>query len=583
MVRCSLAARVVLVALAGLVGLVGLAPSARAAPRRVGVVVVGDPAAAARLAAAVERRLAGRPGLELVAVARVAAATGPAAAPPLLAELPARLQRAIDLFYGERADDALAELTALERELGALAEVGARAPVVHAPRVQVALWRAAVLERRWADGGRAEPAPAEVRAAARAVLRLDPDVQIDMETFWPRFAALIEAERRALPRIELHVRDLPAAAQLWLDGRPVSRRAAAVAGRYRLQGSAEGYVSREEIVDATRDLELSWPLAPSVAPAAAAELDAALRASRLDVAAARARRIRALASAEALLVLTASPARGRGALIGGGGAQRSAELAPAALLDWIDRALARPHEPVGWRWSLIARMALASTGKSFSWAQSRIDGGRTGGGALVGLRAERERWRLALDARLAKDAVVDTPSSRAVTPAPTTGRAGWLGVVEASAGVRVGGERLALTPRVRVALHSHRGGELIFPEGGDPLTGSFTSVGLGVGAALRVRLPAGAALEAGVAFDPLSGYLEEPVRAGSANPPEHADGEALLTVELGGDWVGELGAAYERIELQYVGAPPAQLTPAPIDAHRTDEVVYFWLGGRRRW
>ena len=51
---------------------------------------------------------------------------------------------------------------------------------------------AAMLERTWTDAGRTEPAPVTVRDAVHAVLRLDPDTAVSMETFWPRFAQLVD-------------------------------------------------------------------------------------------------------------------------------------------------------------------------------------------------------------------------------------------------------------------------------------------------------------------------------------------------------------------------------------------------------
>lgn len=557
-----------------LVALVVIAPASLfAEPGRTAVVVVGDADVATTLADAVARRLSTIQAIELLGVAHVA----PSAPSPANGNVAAQLAAAIDRFYANELDAALAALGAIERQLAE------PSPASYAARVEVALWRAAVLERTWTNAGRSGPAPAELREAVRAALRLDPEVRIPMETFWPRFAELIDSERRALPRIELQLRGIPHTAAAFLDGRPIGRRAEVLPGTYQLRVAADGYLPHTETLDLRGNVERTLRLSPSLPVAAAVSVEAALRRGDIDSALRAVRQLAGFDRAEVVVLVEVEPQRGRVVLARGDRNSRSPYLAHGDVVDWIARAVLVDSVKAAdrWRWELSARLGFASAGTTFTWGDSSISSGRSGGGVALGISGQRARWLARMDVKLERDAVVATPQSRGVEPAPTTGRAGWFGTAEWTAGARVGGDRFEFIPRLRVGLRTHRGGTLVFPAGDDPLTSGYTALGLGLGAMFRVRPIPRISVEAGFAVDPLAVYLESPTRAGTANPPEVASATAIVALLLGAGWVGELGVAYDRIEIQNVGMPPTHVTPAPLDARRLDEAFFFWIGARR--
>lgn len=559
-----------------LVALVALAPgSLLAEPRRAAVVIVGDADVAVTLADAVASRLSTIEAIELIGVARVEPPAAPPAPPPATDNVAAQLAAAVDRFYANQLDAALTALGAIERQLSEPSAAN------HAVRVEVALWRAAVLERIWSNAGRADPVPAELREAVHAALRLDPDVRIPMQTFWPRFAQLVESERRALPRVSLELRGLPPTASVFLEGRPIGPRAEVFAGTYPLRVIADGYLPHTEVLDLRSNLEKSLRLSPSVPTAAVVAVRAAL--GRGDSALQAVRQLASFDRADVAVVLDVDAQRGRVAITRGQRVSRSPYLDHRGVVDWIARAILADSDAAAdrWRWELSARLGFASAGTTFTWGDSSISSSRSGGGVALGVTGQRSRWLVRMDTKLERDAVVDTPQSRSVEPTPTTGRSGWGGTAEGTAGARVGGDRFEFIPRLRVGLRTHRGGTLVFPGGDDPLTSGYTALSLGLGAMFRVRPVPRLSVEAGFAVDPLAVYLESPTRAGSANPPEIAGASAAVALFLGAGWVGELGVAYDRIEIQYVGMPQTHVTPAPLDARRLDEAFFFWIGLRR--
>ncbi len=557
------------------VALVVIAPSSLLAePRRTAVVVVGDAGAAPTIADAVVRRLTAVEAVEFLGVARVALPTpsptsGSAAHPGTAG--------AIDRFYANQFEAALAELAAIQRQLAD------SSPANHAARLDAALWRAAILERTWADAGRSEPVPVELREAVRAALRLDPDVRIPMETFWPRFADLVESERRLLPRVEFQIRGLPPTAAVFLDGRAIGRRADVIPGTYQLRVSADGYLTHTETLDLRDNVERTLRLSPSLSTATAVAVRTGLRRDDVDSALRLARQLIGFDRAEVVVLVEIEPQQGRAVMDRGNRNSRSPVLDHRSLVDWIASAVvAASIEPTDrWQWNLSARLGFASVGTSFSWSNSSISSGRSGGGVAFGISGQRSRWLARMEVKLARDAVVAVPQSRSVEPAPTTGRPGWLGTAEWSAGARVGTDRFDFVPRLRMGLRSHRTGTLVYPGGDDPLTSGYTAIGLGLGGLFRVRPTTRLSIEAAFAVDPLAIYLESPSRGGTANPPEVASASVLTALRLGAGWVGELGASYDRIEVQYVGMPPTHVTPAPTDPRRLDEFFLFWIGARR--
>ena len=541
-----------------------------AKPRRVHVVVVGDPEGAESIAGALERTLASVDTVDLLGVARVAA---PPTIPANHDGAVARLGEAIDRFYANEVDLALAELDGI-------ANVLPPSPETHALRVTVATWRAAVLERKWTDGGRAEPVPEDLRSAVRDLLQLDPDVRITIETFWPRFAELIERERRELPRVELRLRDVPTNARVWLQGRKIELRARVVPGRYQLRVAADEHVTTTETLELTRDVELSRPLPVSVAEDRAAAIGDAMQRGQIDRALAQARRASKVTGAD-VIVLIAADRRSAWSIVHGVTTARSGHLDHGELVAWIAHALAVDVVPDHGRWQVAMRLGFSSSGTVFAWGDSTISTERAGGGLwLVGTR-EWARWLIRVDASLLRDATVATPASHAVDTPPTTGRVGWDGSIDATVGTRIGGDRLALIPWLRAGLRAHHGGVLEFSVGEDPLTAGYTALALGLGAAARVRILPRTALEASITLHPLAAYLEAPDRAGIANPPELLTMTASISVTLSARWLVELGVAYDRVEIQHVGMPTTPITPRPADVHRVDEAGVFWIGARR--
>lgn len=375
----------------------------------------------------------------------------------------AQHQLGLSWFYANQFEAALVELAEIKRQLSE------PSPANYAAHVEVALWRAAVLERTWANAGRHEPAPAELREAVRAALHLDPDVRVPMETFWPQFADLVECERRTLPRIEFHIRGLPPTAAVTLDGRAIGRRADVFPGTYQLRVSADGYLTHTETIDLRETADRTLRLSPSLPPATAVSIGTALQRDDVDSVLPLARQLAGFERADVIVIVEVEPERGRATVDRGKRRSRSPFLDHRGLVDWIAGVAVAPAIDFTdrWKWELSARLGFSSSGTSFSWGKSSVSSARSGGGVALGISGRRSRWIARMDVKLERDAVVASPQSHNVEPAPVTGRPGWIGTAESSAGPRVGNDHIDFVPRLRMGFRTDRTGILIYPGGDD--------------------------------------------------------------------------------------------------------------------
>ena len=228
-----------------------------ASPPRVGVVTVGEDAAAAGdLQRAIELRLSASRKAEVVGAAEIAAvlpagpgSTAPATRPldpAVQKEAASLLREATDAYYQDRAAIALDRLGAL----AALHERAAAFPV--ADRVRMRLWRTAVFL--------ALRDTAQAEAEALTALNLDPDLVVDLNEFRPSVRDAVERVRaRGLRAATIVVPGLPSGATLELDGRPVTPPFKALSGRHELTARAPGRRDVKRIFEAGSS-DLSVPM-----------------------------------------------------------------------------------------------------------------------------------------------------------------------------------------------------------------------------------------------------------------------------------------------------------------------------------
>lgn len=136
-----------------------------------------------------------------------------------------------------------------------------------ADRAEVVVWRIAL------QHGKGDAAGAE--REARSLLAMAPDAMIDLDTFPPSVAELVDRIRASLPEsIPVRFRGAPRGTSVWIDGRQAREPWRVAPGNHRLHAAAPGFRSIDLTFDADSEVVLSLGLAVALKP----ELEEKLRA-----------------------------------------------------------------------------------------------------------------------------------------------------------------------------------------------------------------------------------------------------------------------------------------------------------------
>ena len=141
-----------------------------------------------------------------------------------------QIARAQDLYYGDKASDALSDISEL---IGRL-ETEPNVPLKD--RVLVQLWLATLSLAN--NGGLAT-------SAAREAVALDPTGTVDLSVFPPALAELVESVKKTPPPSHmLVINGVPHGATVQLDGHAVVQRGQVTEGRHWLDVDCPGYLHR---------------------------------------------------------------------------------------------------------------------------------------------------------------------------------------------------------------------------------------------------------------------------------------------------------------------------------------------------
>ncbi len=347
----------------------------------VATVVVGDDAAVAgSVQQRIEQRLATVPDLHRHPIEKVAASlaspepTGLAPPDKAATESAALLTRAVDAYYDDRQDEALAALSELETLQSGMPEVPA------ADRIRLALLRATIFLARG-------NAPLAI-AKAKEALVLNPTLSIDVAEYPPDLRDLVDQIRDSVvsQSIQISVLDLPAGAEVRVDGRVVEPRFRLPPGRHALKVTAPNFRTVTLSFESTRDLELKAPMALHLGDARVAELRGLVR-GELAAAAEKAKleALRATLGVDAVVVVDAAGSDAAYAsALRDGAVERSGRVTDAELVSWVEstaRAWTRrkdylPH----WRVTADAGPATSARLRSVQG-----DGGKALKTALAGI------------------------------------------------------------------------------------------------------------------------------------------------------------------------------------------------------
>jgi hypothetical protein len=531
-----------------------------AAPRRVVVVALGGRAG---VAAELARAELAKAGLEIVTVYR-ARGTDQVLPPSDPARARAALAGAIEHFYANRLVEALEQLAIAEHALGL------PTPATHGQLVAVRLWRGGILVKRGDT--------AAARAAVDEALRLDPDLSVPMDRFWPSFAAFVDGARTEHRRVRVRITDLPGSARVVIDGRLVGRVFEVIPGRHHLHLAADGFHDRHEEIDLDADRELPRSL-DEVLPAAVttAFVSALDRGDRAGVTSAAASLSQHAAD---VVVIRSDGGAVYGAVISNGVSSLSKQPGERELVAWIRAELPRSSPAAGWSWAGSMGLGVFVWQTALAWQGSSLEVVGSGGGWIGAIEATRSVWWGRAALQVGRD-LTTTSRGAAVSPAPGSRGAGLASALDVAVGTSlvVAPRWLSIRPALHASVQTHRPGAT---EGPDPLP-PLTVAGLGLDLGLELRPWAGTSLRVGAGIDLFGLFIERPRSAGDPNPPGVVRVEIGLTVTLRPEWA--LVAAYDfrRIEIQHVGTAGTAVTPALRDVRQLNEANLIWVGVVRRF
>lgn len=243
-------------------------------------------------------------------------------------------------------------------------------------RSQITLWQIALLAKHDETSADAE---------ASKLLRLAPNIQVDLAVFPPSVEKRIERIRNSLPRpVSINITGLREGARAWIDGRPADPKWEVLPGSHRLHVEAAGFRTRDEVFTASGDRSVSAALAPALPPRLASALVSFARGGDLgQVDRQDAWGLVFRSKADALIVFARDGAGLRARVF------RAAPDAPSgivglnspgerSLTEWVVRSIAQPPR---------AATAVPSTPSS-----PKTD--FAGGVVRTGLSALNRTWRL---------------------------------------------------------------------------------------------------------------------------------------------------------------------------------------------
>ncbi len=312
---------------------------------RLGVLCLGpDASAAGDLQRVLELRLNALKEVRVVGASDIAEKVGASLTPPIAPD-PALEKEKVDLlatvrdaYYRNDAPRALEHIAKLEllRE---------RSPVREADKeIKIRLWKAAIymaLER-----------PDTAESEAMEALKLDPALEVDLETYKPSLAKEVARIKKKIAKpVRVTVTDLPAGSTIDVDGIRVGSSFSVLPGKHRITVRAPHRREWSREMDVKADLSLRPSLALAIESGISNALSHAIWESSIDAPAAQAltnlfgqtgadwvlvvaTRIEPTADVRALLV-SLEPKRFRFS------ATSSLSVAPAAIADWAEKELAQ--------------------------------------------------------------------------------------------------------------------------------------------------------------------------------------------------------------------------------------------------
>lgn len=549
---------------------------------RVGIVTLGaDAASAGDTHAALERAVAGVPGMTATAIAGpsivAAGIPVPATDPAKKKEADDILQTATDAFYDGRTAVAL-------DKLGALTGLHDQGNLPLQDRVRLQLWKVTVFL--------ALNDAVQAAAEAKAALVFSPDLVVDESEFRPSVTELVASVRRAgLKMVTLTVGGLPETAILAIDGKRSLARAVRVpAGRHRVTSTAPG--RRSVVVDvdvaADRALAMTLPLALS------SEIEAKLAGmcwSEAGPSSADASTLTGLGDGLDFLLVGISrsePPSSRAVLIAfaPGAASAVSPLsatasAPAILATWATTALRAPPKSRGVRTPpprvassggvhpvLRAGVAVTQRTRTLSSdSRSSIETVFTGAGPRLSAELSRGSFFGEGDARYADystsvaDVRLPDGTSTTVNGGSTFGLGVWAGWAQ-----RIGAGRLRAGAGFGVERHS--AAEVRDPAAGDlGVLASYQRLSPAVRMDGRFPL-AGVVLMAGFDVEPMSAWTESPSKSTGTSPKAGLGlgWQAGAGLTLGRRWQVDAVYAGSRRSVSFGGEAAVPVTPPFEDA-----------------